>query len=287
MFDLFGDDPGAAGIISEAERILGRDPLTLEGPSLFEPVASQILTVAAALALHARLADHLPDRLILAGYSVGEMAAWSVAGAWPAVETLRLVETRARTMSAAGGGDGGLCHVRGLDRRRVDALAATHRCEIAIVNPDRLFILGGADRDLDALCAAASAAGASRAGRLKVPVAAHTSMLAAAVAPFLDALERSAPSSIPAARVLLSGATGARIFEPRRELTALARSVATRLDWAECLDAAIEAGADRFLELGPGQALTNMVSGHAPGARARAAGEFQTLDGLIAWIGCA
>ena len=58
----------------------------------------------------------MPDRLIVAGYSVGEVAAWGVAGLLGATDTLDLVARRAEAMDAASPPGDGLLFVRGLSR---------------------------------------------------------------------------------------------------------------------------------------------------------------------------
>ncbi|MGM4954340.1 hypothetical protein ACT4MK_03140 [Bradyrhizobium barranii] len=66
---------------------------------------SQILTVTSALAIHACIADLLTEPTVVTGYSVGEMAAWSIAGIWTADEALRLTDVRAQLMDRVAGAD--------------------------------------------------------------------------------------------------------------------------------------------------------------------------------------
>jgi len=282
MFDAIGDGAPARAIMDVAERMLGCDLADLRGDALQANRTAQILCVARSLAAAASL--DLPASLMVAGYSVGEMAAWGIAGCWSAEETLRLTGGRAELMDAASSKDDGLGFVRGLERVQVDALVRAHDCAIAIVNPGQLFVIGGDRGDVARCCAAALAQGASHARPIGVNVASHTARLAAAVAPF-DALLSSAATARPVAgRTLLSASDG-RVVTGARALAGLSAQLATCIDWAMTLEALVERGADRMLELGPGSALAEMARGAYPHLDIRALDDFQTMAGASRWIG--
>ena len=287
MFDLVADQPQGAAVFAEAGALLGQDPRAfVRRANRASPLANrnnQILSVCAALATHACLAEALPAEVAVAGYSVGEMAAWAIAGAWTAETSLRLTDRRARAMDAADGGVGGLGYVRGLARPAVEALARSHGCAIAIVDPERLFVVGGKREDVAALCRAAEASGA-KAAPLEVRVASHTTRLAAAVTPFRATLESSRPANPATGRLLFAGGQGARIFQTAGAVPALAARVARPLDWAAVLQALGEAGVDRLLDLGPGHALADMARTALPQTRSYAADAFHSLEGLRAWL---
>jgi [acyl-carrier-protein] S-malonyltransferase len=287
LFRLTAGREEAAGIFAEAAALLGRDPRAIacgDDPATRMNRTSQILVTTALLALHACIAESVPRRFAVAGYSVGEMAAWSIAGIWPPRETLRLTEQRALAMDAAGGTAGQLGYVRGLDPSIVEDLAARHRCAIAIVGPDRLFVVGGQGDDVTAFCRAAEAAGAARSAPIAVHVASHTVLLADAVAPFRQALEAAPTGEVKAGCILIAGGNGARIYRPRDAISGLAADVARMLDWSATLQALVESGADRFLDLGPGHALADMARSVGKGIPARAGEDFHTLEGLRGWM---
>jgi [acyl-carrier-protein] S-malonyltransferase len=285
MFAPFADR--AAPILDAASATLGRDirqfVATAPEVALHANRAGQILCVARALATMAALfPDGAPPQMLVAGYSVGEVAAWGVAGVWTPAETLALVDVRAAAMDQASGPDDGLGYVRGLARPAVDALAARFGCAVAIVNPDRLFVIGGARGDVAALCAAAPAEGAVRAAPMPVHVASHTPRLTAAVAPFAAALDRTVMAR-PALRLMT--ATHQRLVAlPARATPGLAAQIATMIDWAATLEALAERGVRRVLELGPGSALAEMVSAAIPNVSARAVDDFRTVQGVRDWL---
>jgi [acyl-carrier-protein] S-malonyltransferase len=273
-------------VFTAAASVLGVDLRALvadaDEAALHVNRTSQILCVTRALAAAACL--ELDGSVLVAGYSVGEMAAWGVAGLWSTEETLRLTAIRAELMDRADGGSGGLGYVRGLGRDAVERLVAEHRCAIAIINPDQLFVIGGARVDVAACCAAALSAGAASAQPLAVNVAAHTPRLSAAVEPFEAALLSSRPGDGASGRTLVGASDGGVIASIAQGAAGLARQLAHTVDWAGALEALVERGADRLLELGPGGALRDMMRRAYPALQARSLDDFQTLAGARAWL---
>ncbi|TWB02384.1 acyltransferase domain-containing protein [Bradyrhizobium stylosanthis] len=288
IFDLVADQPAAEPIFAAAAAVLGADPRdfvrTRTADELSVNRSSQILTVTSALAIHACIADLLTEQTAVTGYSVGEMAAWSIAGVWTAEEALRLTDIRARLMDRVAGSDGRLGYVRGLDRTALQPLLDKHRCEIAIRSPDLLYVVGGTERDVIDLCQEASMQGAARVGLLAVKIASHTSRLEAACEPLRRAIATSTRASVTAQRLLFAGDGGERIFSASEAMARLACQVARPIDWAATLEALSEQGVDRVLDLGPGHALAEMMQAFVPSIRSYAADGFHTIEGLRNWI---
>ena len=106
MFALTGDRPEAADLFRHAATLIGgRDPREIvrtgTSDTLHHNRTGQILCSLQALAAAAALRDVMPDRLVVAGYSVGEVAAWGVAGFLSMIDTLDLAARRAEVMDAA------------------------------------------------------------------------------------------------------------------------------------------------------------------------------------------
>jgi [acyl-carrier-protein] S-malonyltransferase len=287
-FALTGDAGEAADLFAHAAGLLGggdarRLVKSADPADLHRNRTGQILCVLQALAAAAALRAAWPDRLIVAGYSVGEVGAWSIAGLIEATATLDLVARRAEAMDAASGEHDGLLFVRGLTRAAVDALCARHDAAVAIVNPGGACVLGG-DR-LDALAEEAQRLGATHVVRLAVDVAAHTPRLAAASAVFRQRLDgsRIAARLRPGVR-LLSGIDGSAVLDVRTGLDKLAAQVSQTVRWEACLQSCIEAGATVFLELGPGRALAEMAAAAHRDVPARSLDDFETLAGVRAWL---
>ncbi len=289
MFALTADAPAAAPVFAAATRALdGRDARRLvrePGVDLHTNALGQVLCCTQALAAHAALRPAFGDDLVVAGYSVGELAAWGCAGLIDPDAAIALARERAAVMDAASGPDDGLAYVKGLPRARVDALCETRGVTVAIINPDDTFVLGGGRRALVAACEAATQAGAARTGVLKVVVASHTPALRRASEAFADALaRRTVEGGLEPGVRLLSGVDGTTVGDVSVGRAKLARQISHTIDWAACLQACREAGATTALELGPGNALAGMVMSALPDVRARALDDFRTLDGVRAWL---
>ena len=288
MFSLTQDAPAAASFFDHARTLLGGvDPRDLArgGRDLHANRLGQILCTLQALAAQAMLADLLPARRIVAGYSIGEVAAWSLAGMIAPGGTLDLAASRAEAMDRANPPGGGLLFVRGLQPRDLDRLCAEHRLAVAILNPGDAVVLGGLGPDLDAGRRTAEALGAVRVSRLAVAVASHTPHLATASTFFRPILAAAAvaPRVRPGVR-LLSGIDASPVFRADEGLDKLAAQISTTVRWADCLAACVEAGATAFLELGPGRALADMASATYPAIPARGLDDFRTSEGIAAWL---
>lgn len=299
MFDLTADRPEAQGIFAAATPLLGQDPRNLvrTGADLHANRTGQILCCVAGLAawtlVQAAQASQAarPARVVVAGYSIGDLAAFGCAGLFAPETVLDLAAARAEAMDAVAGPDSGrgipygLAGLRGLPAERCFAMAGEHGCHPAIRNAVDSVVVGGPVEALDRLCAAALAAGAARAVRLPVHIPSHTPLLAEASARFAERLAEAplATPPRPALR-LLSGLDGAAVFRPEVGLAKLAAQLSQTLDWAACLESIGEFGADHVLELGPGHALATMARAALPDARVHALEDFRRSAGVIQWI---
>ena len=126
------------------------------------------------------LADALPPPVLVAGYSVGEIAACAAAGGYAGNEAVALAALRAELMDAAIDFPAGLAAVIGLAAHELAPMCAREGVAVAIRNGVRHFIVGGPESALGSFIAAALAAGAVRAHRLCVTTPAHTHWLAPA-----------------------------------------------------------------------------------------------------------
>jgi [acyl-carrier-protein] S-malonyltransferase len=290
MFALTGDAPEAAGLFAHAATLLGgRDPREMVSSETSEVLhhdrIGQILCALQALAAAAALKDAMLDRLIVAGYSVGEVAAWGVAGLFDGTDALDLVARRAQAMDAAASPGDGMLFVRGLSRDAIDGLCARCDAAIAIVNPDDAFILGGSGAALDALADEAEAMNAARVVRVPVEVASHTKRLATASMEFRAYLRHVSVKMAPNSDVrILSGIDGSPVFRVEEGLDKLADQISQTVQWADCLQGCIEGGATAFLELGPGRALSEMLAGAYRDVSTRSLEDFKTLQGVRAWL---
>jgi [acyl-carrier-protein] S-malonyltransferase len=91
-----------------------------------------------------------------------------------------------------------------------------------------------------------------------------------AVAPLAEAIDAASfgPPRVPVA----ANVTGELVEDPEELRTLLKRHVVSPVRWERCARALRAAGADRFVEAGPGDVLTKLAKRTVPGAEAVAVG---------------
>ena len=289
MFDLLADAPEAAHVFEAAKAALGgQDSRELvrrvSADELHADKAGQILCCTQAMAAWAVLGKVVPRPVVVAGYSVGELAAWGVAGVLDAKDVIGLAVKRASAMDDATTQPSGLVAVRGLSRRRLEPLCRAHDCHVAIVNAPDQILVGGTRRSLDALTRDAGSHGAS-AQVIPVAVASHTPLLRRASEQFRAALGKmKLPGALPSGVRLLSGIDGDAVFDLHDGMDKLARQVQQTVDWAACMESCRAAGVSKVIELGPGNALVRLMQGVMRDGEVHGLAEFHSLDGLKRWI---
>jgi [acyl-carrier-protein] S-malonyltransferase len=275
MFDVARADASAAAML-DAAGLSEVDPETL-----FDNRVAQPAIVGATLAMWEALRRRLPAPSLVAGYSVGELSAYGVAGALDPLDTVRLAATRAGLMNAAIDAPQALVAISAVSVERARTLAAAGGFDIAIITGHDTCIAGGLEAALAPLEQAVVSAG-GRLQRLPVWIASHTPLMATAVAPFADALARAQfhQQGCP----VLSGIGAEAVSGKARAVDTLSRQLSETIRWSDCMDAAAEAGITVALELGPGAALARMLQNRHPQIACRSVADFRSLDGIVSWL---
>jgi [acyl-carrier-protein] S-malonyltransferase len=284
MLDLACRDAEGLRVVEEAHEALAEDPRAwlARGEALFDNTIAQPLICIAQLALWATLRATLPRPTAVAGYSVGELACYGVCGALDAGALAQLAHARALAMDrAAADRPGGVVAIRGLSRPALIRDCAGLDAFIAIAIADDAFVVGGTDASLTVVRDRCGSAGAQFTD-LRIGVASHTPLLAAAVAPFRGALERS-PLRAPSPAVV-AGIDAGLVTTRERAITTLSSQIATTVEWAQCLDTLYERGCRVYLELGPGRALSRMARERHEDIEARSVDEFRDVAAIVAWV---
>jgi [acyl-carrier-protein] S-malonyltransferase len=290
MFDLLADAPEADAVFKRGRLILGgQDPRELArratNDTLHTNKVGQILCCMQAIAAWAVLRAKVRRPLVVAGYSVGELAAWGVAGLLSDEAVLELAEQRAAAMDEAMAQPSGLVAIRGLKRATLDPICRSHGAYVAIVNGEDQMLVGGTTTALDAVIRDARAAGARRTTILPVAVPSHTPLLAGASDRFRQALSRThLPAEVPAGVRLLSGIDGAAVFDIRAGADKLARQIQQTVDWAACMQSCRAAGVTKVVEFGPGDALARLMHEFMPDADVHGLSEFRSLAAFEHWV---
>lgn len=289
MFDLVADAPEAGDVFAVATKALGgRDPRDVVSAANEKEMrkngVAQVLCCTQALAVWSVLRPRLDARLVVAGYSVGEVAAWGVAGALTASAAIEATVKRAALMDVATNAPSSLLALRGLANPAIGRLCDVAGVHVAIRNAPERVVVGGTLEALDRVSRAAQDMGAVSVTPVSVGVASHTPLLRDAAEQFGAYLQGLGATKAPDGR-LLSGIDGDAVYDVQDGLAKLARQIAQTIEWAECLESCRSFGATRALELGPGDSLARMMGGVLGERNSRSVAEFRSLEGLLGWIG--
>ncbi len=191
-----------------------------------------------------------------AGLSLGEFTALTAAGALSFEDGLRVVRQRGKFMQeACDVTRGGMAAIIGLDEAPTREVCAEAGVVLANLNcPGQLVISGEAEKIAKA-CELAKAKGAKRALPLPVAGAYHSPLMASAqskLAAELATAKISAPV-VPVISNVTAQAHGADISAK------LVEQVCASVLWETSMRALLAQGFTRFIELGPGTALSGFM----------------------------
>jgi [acyl-carrier-protein] S-malonyltransferase len=193
-----------------------------------------------------------------AGLSLGEFTALTAAGAMSFEDGLRVVRQRGKFMQeACEATRGGMAAVIGLDEALTREVCAAAGVALANLNcPGQLVISGEADKITKAV-ELAKAKGAKRAIPLTVAGAYHSPLMAGAQ-PKLQA-ELAKVKLSPLVVPVISNVTGQPYGNATEISIRLVEQVTSSVLWEKSMRYLLAQGFTRFIELGPGTALSGFM----------------------------
>jgi [acyl-carrier-protein] S-malonyltransferase len=283
--------PIAAQTFAEADEALGfpLSRLIFEGPEedlkLTENTQPAILTVS--IAAGRVLAAHGVEPALAAGHSLGEWSAHVAAGTLPFVDAVRAVKARGRAMQlAVPAGQGAMAAILSLDPAQVaeaclEAAAETGLTVTAAnMNSPAQTVISGALAAVERASALAKAKGARRAVLLPVSAPFHCALMQPAqeeVARVLGTLALADPRIPVAANV-----TGGLVTTAAATRDALIRQVTGAVRWVDCMNALAAAGAELFIEVGPGKTLCGLLRQIDPAQKSLNVEDAASLESALA-----
>ena len=262
--DLAEAHPTAKSVFAQAEEALGYglSEICFSGPEealVRTEHAQPAIYLVGWIALQL-LREQSPSLAFeaTAGLSLGEFTALAAADALGFEDGLRVVRRRGELMQdACEASSGGMAAIVGLDEENVRAVCEQAGVYLANLNcPGQIVVSGDVDK-MDAACEAAKEAGAKRAIPLPVAGAYHSPLMQPAQAGLAEALTQV---GLQSSRVpVFSNVTGQAHGGADTIAATMVDQVTSSVRWEACIRAMIADGVTRFIELGPGTALTGFM----------------------------
>jgi [acyl-carrier-protein] S-malonyltransferase len=288
--------PIAADTFAQADEALGfpLSRLCLEGPEeelrLTENTQPAILTVSVAAARV--LAERGLQPSLAAGHSLGEWSAHVIAGTLSFADAVRAVKARGRAMQqAVAPGEGAMAAVLSLDTAQVaEACAEAARetgltVQAANLNSPAQTVISGALAAVEKAVALCKEKGARRAVMLPVSAPFHCALMLPAqeeVARVLAGLSMN-NQRIPVA----ANVTGSLVTTADAARDALVRQVTGAVRWVDCVQALKAAGAEIFVEVGPGKVLCGLLKQIDPALKSLNVEDAASLEKTLAELAIA
>ena len=286
--------PIAAQTFAEADEALSfpLSKLCFEGPEedlrLTENTQPAILTVSVAAARV--LAEHGVVPALAAGHSLGEWSAHVAAGTLSFSDAVRAVKARGRAMQlAVPAGQGAMAAILSLEADKVAEACREVVIETGLVvaaanfNSPGQTVISGALAAVEKASALAKAKGARRAVMLPVSAPFHCALMQPAqeeVARVLATLQLADPRIPVAANV-----TGEFVTSAAAASDALVHQVTGAVRWVDCMQALKAAGADLFIEVGPGKVLCGLLKQIDPALKSLNVQDAASLEKTLSELG--
>ena len=262
--DLADKYPSARALFDQANETLGYDltQICFDGPedALTQTENAQpgiFLISWVALEL---LKEQVPDLVFeaTAGLSLGEFTALTAAGAMSFEDGLKVVRQRGQFMQeACDATEGGMAAVIGLDEATTREVCTSADVELANLNCPGQLVISGASAGIEKACELAKEKGAKRALPLTVAGAYHSRLMESASTELELAL-REVELNLPMVPVI-SNVTAKPHATAGEILQRLVEQVTSSVLWETSIRYLVEQGFTRFIELGPGNALTGFM----------------------------
>jgi len=215
-----------------------------------------------------------------AGLSLGEFTALTAAGAMSFEDGLRIVRQRGRFMQeACEVTRGAMAAIIGLDEAPTREVCAEAGVVLANLNCPGQLVISGEVEKINKACELAKAKGARRALPLPVAGAYHSSLMASAQPKLAAELQRVTLQA-PAVAVI-SNVTAQPHGAPDSIRTRLVEQVTSSVLWEQSIRYLLGQGFTRFIELGPGAALSGFLKRIDKTAQALNVADVPSLEATV------
>ncbi|OGV35414.1 MAG: hypothetical protein A2020_06695 [Lentisphaerae bacterium GWF2_45_14] len=280
-----------ARIIFERLRDSGLIPESLEryfdSPALnpgviFDNESAQPFVVIYHIMLWEILKNIIPDPSLFAGYSLGELSIYGLAGVIEAEDLLRLSVLRGHAMSKSAASSQAMVAVVGLNHDQIEKVCRACDSYVAIINAEDHFVAGMPADKMNIFVDECRKSGASKTVHLPVSIASHTPYMVNAALEFSRELRKTCFHASVSG--IISGVSGEKLFSREAMIDALTLQISHTIDWRACMESAVSYGCRVFIETGPGSSLSKMLLDLFPGIEARSVSDFHDIRMMKNWV---
>lgn len=264
---LYDSSLSAKRVFRQVDKALERplSKLLFSGPEdmLRETANTQPGIVCVSIACYQTMMDlitkdTLPKPTFLAGHSLGEYTALMVGGVIDLEDTVRLVQERGRLMQeACDVRPGAMAAVLGLDLAIVEEIAKETETYVSNVNTADQIVISGDHVKIEQSISLALERGAKKAVPLRVGGAFHSRLMKPAIKGLTEAVSNLTfkDPTIP----IVANCTGKPLTTADELKHELINQISSCVQWKKSIDYMISVGVSKFIEIGPGRALSKMV----------------------------
>ena len=268
--DLYQRYPEARAVFDEANQLLGLElsRICFEGPEeeLHDTINTQpaILTMSLAT-LEALKGQHQVQEIAFAaGHSLGEYSALVASDHISFADAVRLVRERGRLMKTAGENrPGGMVAVLGLEAQVVDEacqLAGEETgtvVQVANYNSPGQIVISGEQEGLEKAMKLVKYKGARRVVRLAVSIASHSPLMESAAQGLRQVMARLVfqETRLP----VVANVTAEPLGSPEEVQEELVKQLVSPVEWIDSVRYMLNHGVTTFVEIGPGDVLTQLI----------------------------
>lgn len=284
MLNAWLELPGAAERLAAWSEISGLDLATLGTTATAEEITdtavTQPLVVAATLLAHEEVTRRglvAGKETVVAGHSVGEIAAYAIAGVISADDAVKLAATRGREMAKACAVEPtGMAAVLGGEES--DVLARLEALDLVPANRNAAgqIVAAGAVAALDKLVE--DPPEKARVRKLATAGAFHTRYMASALDGYAAAAD--GVTTLEPTTKLLSNADGQPVASAADAMTKLVAQMTRPVRWDLCTETMRQANVTAIVEFPPAGALTGIAKRELRGVPTHAVKSPADLDGL-------
>ena len=246
-------------------------------------IAQLLIFVTSILSsLDLDLRNEKDSSIVYAGHSVGEFAAYSIAGAFEVEQALRLVAKRGQAMLAATKvfSKTGMSAVLGGSKEEVVSYLSELELIAANINSNGQIIAAGTLENLDRL--ANTPLKGTRIRPLEVSAAFHTKFMEPAVSQFTEIFKVVSVKS--PRQIVLSNKNGERVSNSTDITENLIQQVISPVRWDLCQAKMVELGVTGMLELAPGGTLCGIAKKEIPNVETFAIKSPEDIQGANEFI---